>query len=275
MTPEEIKKIIKEKVEGVWEACHDKTGHKYRNTQTGYVVRSVTTKIGGVWSKPHLIDWAVRMGAEWLLMGDRLHKLQNELTRKDTITGMQMAHNDTKEDAGDVGTVAHNALERYINQFIADGKLPDNILVFMAPNADPRSIASARAAEKWFQKEQPIPIIAELLVGDEKLSAGQLDFLCIIKGELTLIDHKTSNGIDKEGYSMQVAAYKNFFEKMTGLKIKKSKILHLSKDSDKFDVWLVKNIPTAFKAFKNVCASYDWKYGKGEKIVRDIKRLVI
>lgn len=215
------------------------------------------------------------MGAEWLLEGDRINRIQTERFREDMIKGMQLAHADIRDDAGGVGTIAHNALERYINQFIADGVLPNNILDFMIPNADPRSIASARAAEKWFQKVQPIPIVSELLVGNDKYSAGQLDFLCIIDGDLTLIDHKTSNGIDQDGYSMQTSAYKFFFEEMTGIKIKKTKILHLSKDYDKFEIYLVKNLSTAYKSFKNVCALYDWKYGKKDKIIKDIKRIKI
>jgi len=275
MSPEEIKQIIREKVLGVFEECHDDTGHRYRNTITGVIQRSVTTKISSVVAKNHLLNWAVRMGAEWLLEGDRLNRISTERFRDDMIKGMCLAHNDIKEDAGGVGTIAHNSLERYINQFIADGKLPANILDFMITNADPRSIASARAAERWFQKlgDNIIPIWSELLVGNDKFSAGQLDFLCIINGELTLIDHKTSNGIDLEGYSMQTSAYKNFFDEMTGLKIKKTKILLLSKNYDKFEVYIVKNLPTAYKAFKSVCALYDWKFSKKPKIVKDIKRI--
>ena len=275
MSQEEIKKIIQEKVIGVWEECHDTTGHKYRNTKTWTIQRSVTTKIGGVVNKPHLLNWAVKMGAEWLLQGDRINRIQTGKFKDDMIKGMQLAHADIRDNAGGVGSVAHDMADRYCNEFVANGVLPEDITKFAPENCDPRSIASARAVEKWFRKNNPIPICNEIIVGNDKYSAGKLDLMVMIGNELVLIDYKTSNGIDQDGYSMQTSAYKYFFEEMTGLKVKKTKILHLSKDYDKFEVYLVKNLATAYKSFKAVCALYDWKYGKKDKIVKDIKRLKI
>ncbi len=74
---------------------------------------------------------------------------------------------------------------------------------------------------------------------------------------------------------MQVSAYKYFFEEMTGLKIHKSIILHVSKDYDKFDVYKVKNLASAYKAFKNACNLYDYMYSQKEKVEKDIKRITI
>ncbi len=276
MSPEQIKQIIKDKVEGVWEECHDATGHRYRNTITKVVVRSVTTKISSVISKPHLIKWAVKMGIEWLCIDDRLDRLKNKIWRDELISGAQLAYTDIRDNAGGIGTQAHKAIERYINEWDALGVIPKDIRRFTKPTDSSSAIASMRAAEKWFRSQDIIPIATEILVGNDKYSAGQLDFLCLLNGELTLIDHKTSNSIDKEGYSMQIATYKYFFEEMTGLIIKKSKILHLSKDYDKFSIWLVKNMPSAYKAFKSVCFLYDWKYNnKKDKVIKDIKRLKI
>jgi len=270
----EIKKIIDEKITGVWVAEHDEYGHKYRNTKTNKVQVSVTTKLQVI-SRPHLIPWAVKCGALWLMEGDRAQKLLNPNATEAMIQGMQMASNDIRDSAGGIGTQAHNAIERYINEWTATGILPEDIKVFAKPTDQPAAIASMRAAEKWFRSKPIIPVAAEILVGNDKYSAGQLDFLCLLDGELTLIDHKTSNSVDKISYSMQVAGYKNFLEEMTGLKIKKAKILHLSKDYDKFEVWDVKNIPSAYKAFKNVCGLYDWMYSPKDKIIKDIKRLSI
>jgi hypothetical protein len=74
---------------------------------------------------------------------------------------------------------------------------------------------------------------------------------------------------------MQVAAYKYFFEAMTGIKIDKCIILHLSKDYDKFEVYKINALPQAWKIFKPVCSIYDWMYGKRDKIIKDIKRISI
>ncbi len=272
---ENIKSVIASKITGVWEACHDDYGHRYRNNKTGHIQRSVTTKLA-VLSKPHLINWAVRMGAEWLCRDkDRVQKLLDEAFRDDTIKGMQFAHTDVRDDAGAVGTIAHNAAERYINDWIASGERPNSIVAFAPENCDPRAIASMRAVEKFFTLHEIIPIASEILVGDIRYSAGTLDFLAIMNGKLTLIDFKTSNAVDQVSYSAQVAAYKYFFEKMTGLKIKDCKILHLSKDYDKFEVWKIQNIGKAWTAFKQICAVYDWTFGVRDKIVKDIKRITI
>lgn len=275
MNVKEIQKIIEEKVIGVWEPCHDDYGHRYRNTKTSQVQRSVTTKIGEVIAKNHLIPWSIKVAAEYLLQGNRLNQFATERFRNDIIKGMQLAPFDKRDSAGNIGSRTHDALERYINQFIADGIRPNNILDFMLPDSDPRSIASARAAEQWFLKNNVIPIVSELLVGNIKLSSGTLDFLAIVNGRLTLVDHKTSNQIDKEGYSMQVSAYQHFFQEMTGIKIQDCKILLLSKDYDKYEIWKIKDTKKHYKAFKNVCALYDWKHDKKEKIIKDIKRITI
>jgi hypothetical protein len=87
------------------------------------------------------------------------------------------------------------------------------------------------------------------------------------KGELELIDHKTSNGIN-DYYAIQTAAYCHFFEKMTGLKIKRIRIFKLDKWSDSFKVYNVPNHKAAYKAFKAVSVVYDW-LENGEKKLTD------
>jgi hypothetical protein len=149
------------------------------------------------------------------------------------------------------------------------------MVAFSKEGDDPRAIASMRAVEAYFHRHDITPIASELLVGDIRYSAGTLDFLAIVDGALTLIDFKTSNSVDGISYSMQVAAYKYFFERMTGLKIKRVKILHLSKDYDKFTVYIVKALPQAFRAFKQICGLYDWVSDSKEKVLKDVKRVTI
>lgn len=273
MTPVEIKKVINEKVSGIWEANHDTSGHRYRNTITGHIQRSVTTKLG-ILSKPHLLKWSVKVGVEWLMVEDRWQRLFIPHWKDEMMTGAQLAHTGIRDTAGSIGTVAHDMAERYINEWIA-GHQPEDIKTLAPNDADPRSIASARAVESWFKKHDIVPLASEILVGENKYSAGTLDFLCLLEGKLTLIDFKTSNGVDDISYSLQVAAYKYFFEQMTGLKIVDCKILHLSKDYDKFTVYKVMKLAQAYKAFKMVCGVYDWMYSKNDKIKKDIKTIKI
>jgi len=271
---EKIQEVIKLKVLGVWEARHDTSGHRYANTITGHLQRSVTTKLQ-VLSKPHLIKWGIKMAIEWLLVEDRILRLKNEAWREEMISGAQLAHTDIRDTAGSIGTVAHDAAERYINEWIACFEQPKDIKTFLPENCDSRSVASARAVEAFLTQKNIVPIASEILVGDIRYSAGTLDFLCLMDGELTLIDFKTSNGVDQISYSAQVAAYKYFFEGMTKLKIKKCLILHLSKDYDKFTVYKINHIAKAWKAFKQICGVYDWMYSGGDKIIKDIKRISI
>lgn len=272
---EKIQEIIRHRVTGIWEANHDSSGHRYINTNTGHQQRSVTTKLG-ILGKPHLVKWAIRIGIEWLQVEDRWQRLCHESWKEEMLSGAQMAHLDIRDTAGSVGTQAHNAAERYINEWIACLERPKDIKSFMKEGDDPRAFASARAIEAFFIKHNVVPIASELLVGDIRYSAGTLDFLCFMDGKLTLVDFKTSNSVDAISYSAQVAAYKYFFEGMTKLKIQQVKILHLSKDYDKFTVYDVKYLPQAYRAFRHACGLYDWMYdNRKEKIIKDVKRLAI
>lgn len=270
----EIKKIIEEKVIGIYVPEHSALGHQYRNTKTNKLVTSVTTKLQAI-SRPHLIPWSVKMGALWLMEGDRAQKLLNPNSTEAMIQGMQMASTDIRDTAGSTGTIAHNIIERYINLWIT-GNQPEDIKDLVDITKDnPASIASARAVQVMFKKHNVVPIASELLVGNDNYSAGTLDFLCLWDGKLAVLDWKTSNSVDKNSYSLQVAAYVKFFEEMTGLKIKEAKIVHLSKDYDKFELYNVKNIVQIYSVFKAVCKLYDFMYSKKDKLVKDIKRISI
>ena len=265
----EIQKLISDKVDGVWIAEHDITGHHYRNTQTGQLVDSVTTKI--IIEKEHLIRWAVKKGIEWLEVGRRWEYLQMEDMRQEYITGASTAYTEIRDDAGSIGTVAHDAIEDYLKAWLKAGEQPEDIRTFFKPDADSRSVASARAAEKVMTKRNIIPIATELLVGSERYGcAGTLDFLCIVDGQVELWDWKTSNHMSDD-YAMQVSAYWAFFHEMTGIRAKTVRIMHLSKDSDRFTSYIVPNLPSAYKAFKGLSTAYDWLHNNKPKLKKDIK----
>ncbi len=274
MQIEVIKKIIEEKITGKWEARHTDKGHRYCELSSGYIVDSVTTKLG-ILSKNHLMAWAIRQGALWLLDGNRLNQFATESSREDMIKGMLLAHTNIRDDASDVGSQTHSSIERWLNEAIFNGEIPEDITKFAPPNCDPRAIAAMRGVQKLHQDKNIIPIATEILVGDRRYSCGQLDYLCMWGDEgLTLVDWKSSNQISQE-YILQTVAYKKFFESMTGLKINKVKILHLDKGSDKYTIYKVSGIPQAWKAFKNVCNLYEWKKDQKNKPEKDRKKLVI
>lgn len=285
---QKIKQQIADKVEGRWVPEHDQYGHHYREVippassvhvkknMEGVLQDSVTTKLG-ILNKPHLLRWAVRIGIEFLEREDRFLRLDT-LEREELLGGAMAAHTDIRDDAGSIGTVAHDAAELYIKEWIATGIRPQSILVFIPAGSDPRSIACTRGLEQLFIKKDIIPVASELLVGHPKLSAGTLDFLCFWEGKLTLVDFKTSNQVDKVNYPLQVAAYMYFFRYMIGkglTSFTRAKIIHLSKDSAKFEVWKVNYLPEAYEAFKAVCKIYDWIFSRTIKVERDVKRIII
>lgn len=276
MTERQIKKIktlINEKIFDVWRAEHDSSGHHYRHKYTNILHDSVTTKLQ-ILNKPHLLKWAIRKGIEWLEYEERWSRLSG-YDREELLAGAQSAYTDIRDDAGSVGTQAHDAIERYILDWIHTGKRVDDIKVYFKPESDPRAIASARGIEALFKKKNIIPLASEILVGHPKYSAGTLDFLCFWDGVLTMVDFKTSNQVDKNNYSMQVSAYIKFFTYMTKIRVPQAKIIHLNKNSNKYDVYRVVDINGAWKAFKAVCALYDWINSRHDKCEKDINKIVI
>jgi len=273
MTTAQIKKIIKEKVDGVWVAAHDESGHHYRHRDSGVLVDSVTTKLS-LLAKPHLIPWAVGKGLEYFIERIEFYSADNH---EQLVKAAKFAYTAVRDDAGNIGTIAHDCLEQYEKEWIKTGKKPKDARDFVPEGSDGRVYAAVRSGEAVFEKYNIVPLAPEILVGSEKYkSAGTLDLLAVdSKGNLELWDHKTSNQIDPIGYSMQVATYKKFFEDMTGLKIKKTRIIMLSKDYDKVTVYDIPNVSKAFNAFAQLSKVYDWVENGKEKVEKDIKKITI
>lgn len=272
MTKDQILKTIQYKVNGRWVACHDDRGHHYRNTDTGVLVDSVTTKL--IVEKPHLVPWAVEKGIEWLEIDDRWSKLKT-IERKDYINGARLAFTEVRDDAGFVGHEAHQSIEDYCIHWINTNSKPEDIRSFIT-STDPRVFAVARSAELVFNKYNVTPVATEILVGSVQYNcAGTLDMLVLNdSGKLELWDWKSSNHVS-DTYAMQVAAYKKFFEQMTGLKISKVKIMHLSKNYDKVDIYVVPNIGDALKAFNHIAKVYDWINNRKKKLDKDVRRIIL
>ena len=268
MSPEKVKEIIATKVANRWTAEHTDRGHFYRSALSGKLVSSVTQRL--ILEKPHLIPWAVERGIEWLEEHDRFARLKTDL-RKETITGAKFAFTDTRDDAGFVGSQAHQAIEDYCNEWIK-GEMPADIRKFIS-GSDGRVFAAARSAEKIFKDTSAIPIATEILVGDEKVgSAGTLDMIVMVDGKLELWDWKSSNSVN-DHYALQVSAYKMFFQRMSGLKISKTKIMHLSKNYDKVLVYNIADTAGAFRAFCAISKVYDWQENGQRKLERDVKKI--
>lgn len=268
---EEIRNIIKEKLpDGSIVAEHTPTEHFYRcNIFDGApLYNSVTTKTSVI-SEGYLKGWAVNTAI------NHIRNNQNRLTTdfEQVLAEAKEQHKDIFTQAGDLGTEVHDAVENYINDWIKKREQPENIRDYIDDYADPRVMSGVLAAEKFFQDNMIIPIWSELLVGSEKLQvAGTLDFLalvgkvikpakkegereyyqvkltakdgvyleCIntgerIKYELSIIDWKTSNSIDKPHYVLQVSTYSKCFSELININPKRHIVVRLDKQTANYD----------------------------------------
>lgn len=275
---EEVRDIIAKKVTGRVIPRFTPYEHFYE-LWDGNQVASVTTKM--IVEKPHLRIWAVKVGIEWLCQDNRLQKLQNAISVGDTeyqkalINGAQQAHTDIRDDAGSVGTDAHDAVEAWILEWIKVGVKPGDIKEFFQrdiKDVDLRSVAAARSVVKMFETESVYPVMPEILVGSVQYQgAGMLDILVLNEfGDIEVWDWKTSNGVD-DTYAMQLAAYCNFFMEMTGLSINAVRIVHLSKDYDKFTLYTVPDIDEAYEAFIAIAKVYNWYKNGKQKLIKGKK----
>src|SRR3990167_7115132 len=126
MTIDEIKKIIEKKVVGKIVSQHSDRGHFYLvGKKDPVLVSSVTQQI--IVDRPHLIPWAIKKSFEW--MEDKWNNVDKS-NRDDYIRGAQKAPYDVRDDAGDVGSVAHNIIHEYAKAWMLAGVRPADIKAF-------------------------------------------------------------------------------------------------------------------------------------------------
>ena len=275
---EEVRAVIDSTVRGKIIPHHDEHGHHYEFVESGKVVDSVTQKISV--PRPHLLKWYGRKAVEWM---EPLWPTVTPENREDLFTQSSLAGERVRDQAGDTGTTGHDAIEAWINAWIANGKPPETIVTFIRPDGfghyNPSAIAVARSAQKFF-KDHPfyVPVTAELLVGDAKVNtAGTLDVLLMDTwtGKLIVGDWKSSNSVSDD-YAMQVAAYRHCLQAMTGLRLASwCLIVKLSKQYDKYEKFIVKRPAQAFRMYQHSAAQYDWLMNGQEKLVSDKRTIKI
>src|SRR5262245_39058381 len=157
----------------------------------GVRVPGVTTVIGTSlgWNKGALMHWAWTEGKEG------------------------RNYRDTQQSAADAGTLAHAMVEAQIRQRRFEAP----------PTASPDDLRLAKpsfsAFEEWFGNTRIELVETEVhLVSEEYRFGGTPDALGRVKGQLALLDWKTSKGIYSE-YLIQLAAYEHLWNSNRGEQI--------------------------------------------------------
>ena len=280
MTLEEIKAIIKEKVVGQWVPEHTDTRHYYRHVPSGTLVSSVTTK--NIVDKAHLPPWAAKMAIEWMDQSGRWEKYQEakkNLTANEYLQGAILAHTAIRDDAGGVGLAVHDIASNFIIQWSQTGTKPADITTFIpeGSKSDGRVWAGVRSVQKLFDdRPNVVPLASELLVGSLALNAaGTLDLLVLNNNELEVWDFKVANSIDTFGYSLQIAAYSSMFTSMTKLRPKAWRVVKISKDYDKVDIYRLVGYPKAVQCFRALSKVFDLKEAQEFTLEKDVRKIVL
>lgn len=169
-------------------------GGRGRYKLNGKPLTGVTTILNEQ-AKPYLVMWAAK---EAYLDAKSKTKTQIE----EIIKNKNYAHTRKSDDAKDIGTDAHEAVELYIKNFIETGKY-ENKYTFEFKEAE----VSAKRFFKWAEDNKVKFLESEVSVYHGELwYGGSFDFICEIDGKVYLGDFKTSSKIDATYYA-QGAAY--------------------------------------------------------------------
>lgn len=189
------------------------------------------------------------------------------------IKEAKRANDDALEDAGDIGHQAHSWIEDFIKTCISKDQMTQDLLLEAMP-LDNRAESCCRAFLMWSVAHNVRWIMAERVVYSRKYKyAGTLDGLArvdscsdplccnrVFKDRLSIVDHKTSNGLYLE-YKLQTAAYWQAISEELGLNIEDRWINRFGKEDGEFESWHMEGLElfmedfTAFIDAHNLVAS--------------------
>lgn len=226
--------------------------------------------LAGVTTVCHIIDksnilmaWAVKKAMEKLkrLLIEkhyisRIYANAGEMTLElyegvldDLIVQAKKADKELLEEAGAVGTAAHDWVEQYIKAILADQEEKRLELLSKLPS-DERAANACIAALSWMHEHDVKWVETERKCYSRQYSyAGTADGLAYVssctntdccqetfKDRLTLVDWKTSNYLYLE-YVLQTAAYQQAIQEEAGKTIEDRWIIRLGKEDGEFEPW--------------------------------------
>jgi len=242
---------------------HNERGHFYRvnDEQAGRpLYPSVTGKLQ-VLKDEGLANWKMGQALQYVFQH---FKEFTDANIMEHIDAAERVPADIFEDAGDIGTIIHDARQAIYTEWIATGVRPVDFPSFVPQDRQDIRATSALAALETFCIERSyVPVMTEMMVYSHKWkTAGTLDDLGLMRVEmrrgdpacehdifigqnhnfdrclkcdakwrwtLALLDLKTSNRF-KDHYFFQVAMYYAMLVTLTGVKPERSYILKTSKE---------------------------------------------
>ena len=156
----------------------------------------------------------------------------------------RIKYRDAINEASQIGTKAHNAIERFLRDEATDEDL--------------RNI-SFQAFKAWYDIFTINNISFEVIGMEQKLTCRWFgvtyDLLARIGGRIFLVDFKTSNHIT-EKYFLQLSAYV-YMLALKGIVVEGVIVLQLSKESDCFNEYTLDfSIPSHFQFMENCTKSF-------------------
>jgi len=232
----------------VVEMLFDKKLHSYK---VGDEVIPNATKILDIISKPALVPWALKVGADWLeknffydedASSKKTSVYKSRMALEPLLKGMKSAYRSKSRDALNIGSLTHEWVEGAINWKIDGGEIP------MMPQQE-EAVNAIRAFQGWVGEN-----VVDWLSSEEKIFhrkykyAGTVDARAVINGEYCVIDWKTSKRVYPE-YHLQVAAYAKAIEDIHGKPVDATYILRCDKETGKFEAVRSTEIDENFQAF--------------------------
>lgn len=187
----------------------------------GEHVPGVTTILGVISKGDAITQWAVNQTLEYLTP-----RLQGELSTDEVnalLYDSRYAWKIKKQEAADIGTIAHNWIEDHLKG--VEQPLPEH------PNAR----KSVEAALKWLEENRWESLDIEGIVfSPTHFYAGKMDWKARVNGVLAVPDWKTSKYI-YSSYRYQTAAYVKAIEEATGEYIPDRWLLRIDKETGEFE----------------------------------------
>jgi hypothetical protein len=230
------------------EMLFDSKLHSYK---VGDEIIPSATKVLDIISKPALVPWALKGGANWLeknfffdedSSSKKTKVYKSRMALEPLIKGMKSAYRGKSHDAINIGNITHEWVEAAINWKLEGGNIPK------MPKQE-EAVNAIDAFKDWVSQN-----VVEWKSSEEKLFnrkyryAGTVDARAIINGEYCVIDWKTSKAVYPE-YHLQVAAYAKAVEDIHGIPVDATYILRCDKATGRFEAVRSTAIEQNFQAF--------------------------